>query len=143
MIFGDLSSVLENEQSIYEAVQNNFNQSVNNIKKPTKWSKILTSLAHYGMNYDDKVYQNMVAVPADKLLQPKDDVLLQQTIYGSSMNNWRTKQEEEKSFSQKTLEQKRQILRNLAMQPELENILDIMANEAIVYDDEESYICTP
>ena len=29
------------------------------------------------------------------------------------------------------------------MQPELENILDIMANEAIVYDDEESYICTP
>lgn len=143
MIFGDLSSVLENEQSIYEAVQNNFNQSVNNIKKPTKWSKILTSLAHYGMNYDDKVYQNMVAVPADKLLQPKDDALLQQTIYGSSMNNWRTKQEEEKSFSQKTLEQKRQILRNLAMQPELENILDIMANEAIVYDDEESYICTP
>ena len=143
MIFGDLSSVLENEQSIYEAVQNNFNQSVNNIKKPTKWSKILTSLAHYGMNYDDKVYQNMVAVPADKLLQPKDDVLLQQTIYGSSMNNWRTKQEEEKSFSQKTLEQKRQILRNLAMQPELENILDIMANEAIVYDDDESYICTP
>ena len=143
MIFGDLSSVLENEQSIYEAVQNNFNQSVNNIKKPTKWSKILTSLAHYGMNYDDKVYKNMVAVPADKLLQPKDDVLLQQTIYGSSMNNWRIKQEEEKSFSQKTLEQKRQILRNLAMQPELENILDIMANEAIVYDDEESYICTP
>ena len=143
MIFGDLSSVLENEQSIYEAVQNNFNQSVNNIKKPTKWSKILTSLAHYGMNYDDKVYQNMVAIPADKLLQPKDDALLQQTIYGSSMNNWRTKQEEEKSFSQKTLEQKRQILRNLAMQPELENILDIMANEAIVYDDEESYICTP
>lgn len=143
MIFGDLSSVLENEQSIYEAVQNNFNQSVNNIKKPTKWSKILTSLAHYGMNYDDKVYQNMVAVPADKLLQPKDDALLQQTIYGSSMNNWRIKQEEEKSFSQKTLEQKRQILRNLAMQPELENILDIMANEAIVYDDEESYICTP
>lgn len=143
MIFGDLSSVLENEQSIYEAVQNNFNQSVNNIKKPTKWSKILTSLAHYGMNYDDKVYQNMVAVPADKLLQPKDNALLQQTIYGSSMNNWRTKQEEEKPFSQKTLEQKRQILRNLAMQPELENILDIMANEAIVYDDEESYICTP
>ena len=143
MLFGDLSSVFDSEQSIYEAVQNNFNQSFSNIKKPTKWSKILTSLAHYGMNYDDKVYQNMVAVPADKMLQPKDDVLLQQTIYGSSMNNWRQKQEEEKPFSQKTLEQKRQILRNLAMQPELENILDIMANEAIVYDDEESYICTP
>ena len=29
------------------------------------------------------------------------------------------------------------------MQPELEDILDIMANECIVYDDNESYICTP
>lgn len=143
MIFGNLSSVFENEQSIYEAVQNNFNQSYSNIQKPTKWSKILTSLAHYGMNYDDKVYANMIAVPADKMLQPKDDAILQQTIFGQSMNNWRQKQEEEKPFSQKTLEQKRQILRNLAMQPELENILDIMSNEAIVYDDEESYICTP
>lgn len=143
MKFGDLSSVFENEQSIYEAVQSNFNQTYSNIQKPTKWSKILTSLAHYGMNYDDKVYQNMIAIPADKMLQPKEDVILQQTLFGQSMNNWRQKQEEEKPFSQKTLEQKRQILRNLAMQPELENILDIMSNEAIVYDDEESYICTP
>ena len=140
MVLGD---IFNTEQSIYESVQNNFSQSYSNIKKPSKWSKILTSLAHYGMNYDDKVYNNMVAVPADKMLQPKDDVLLQQTIYGSSMNNWRQKQEEEKPFSQKTLEQKRQILRSLAMQPELENILDIMSNEAIVYDDKESYICKP
>ena len=150
MIFGNLNQVLEGEQSIFEAVQGNFQNSYDNIKnassgikKPTKWSKILTSLAHYGMNYDDKVYQNMVAVPADKALQPKDDVLLQQTIYGASMNNWRQKQEEEKPFSQKTLEQKREVLRKLAMQPELEDILDIMSNEAIVYDDEESYICKP
>ena len=31
----------------------------------------------------------------------------------------------------------------MAMQPELEDILDMMANESIVYDDEESYICEP
>ena len=29
------------------------------------------------------------------------------------------------------------------MQPELKDILDIMANECVVYDDNESYICTP
>lgn len=143
MIFGNLNNVLENEQSIFEAVQQNFQQSYANIKKPTKWSKILTSLSHYGMNYDDKVYKNMIAVPADKNLQDKDDVLLQQTLYGNSMNNWRAKQEEDKAFSEKTLEQRREVLRKMAMQPELEDILDIMANEAIVYDDDESYICKP
>ena len=46
MIFGNLESVLENEQTINEAVQKNFQQSYNNTQKPTKWSKILTSLSH-------------------------------------------------------------------------------------------------
>ena len=31
----------------------------------------------------------------------------------------------------------------MAQQPELEDILDIMANESIVYDSEQSYICQP
>ena len=143
MIFGNLSSVLENEHTIFEAVNNNFQSSFNNIKKPSRISKLLTSLSHYGMNYDDEVYKNMVAIPANKLLQPKDDVMLQQTLYGSTFNNWREKQEEEKAFSEKTLQQKRDILRKLAGQPELEDILDIMSNEAIVYNDDESYICKP
>ena len=142
MIFGNLESVLQNEQSINEAVKQNFQQSYN-MQKPTKWSKILTSLSHYGMNYDDQVYNNMVAFPADKALQPKDDVALQQILVGSALNNWKVKPEEDKSFSEKTLEQKRDVLRKMAMQPELEDILDIMANESIVYDDDESYICTP
>lgn len=144
MIFGNLEKALENEQSINEAVKQNFDQSYQNImKKPTAWSKILTSLSHYGMNYSDQVYKNMVAFPADKVIQPKDDVALQQVLMGSSMNNWKVKPEEDKSFAEKTLEQKRDILRKMAMQPELEDILDIMSNESIVYDDDESYICTP
>lgn len=143
MIFGNLESVLENEQTINEAVQKNFQQSYNNTQKPTRWSKILTSLSHYGMNYSDQVYKNMVAFPADKAIQPKEEVALQQVLMGSSMNNWKVKPEEDKSFAEKTLEQKRDILRKMAMQPELEDILDIMSNESIVYDDDESYICTP
>jgi len=143
MIFGNLEKVLENEQSINEAVKQNFQQTNNNVQKPTRWSKILTALSHYGMNYSDEVYKNMVAFPADKAIQPKDEVALQQVLMGSSMNNWKVKPEEEKTFAEKTLEQKRDILRKMAMQPELEDILDIMANESIVYDDDESYICTP
>lgn len=144
MILGDINSVLEGEQTIMEAVNDNFKQSMMNIKKPTKWSKILTTLSHYGMNYDDKVFKNMQAIPADKMLQPKEEAgILQQNLYGSWLNNWKIKPDEEKTFSEKTFDQKRQILRQMAIQPELEDILDVMANESIVYDDEEAYICTP
>ena len=144
MIFGNLSDVLSGDQTITEAVKQNFDKSYDNIQKPGQISKILRTLSHYGMNYSDKVYQNMIAIPADKALQPKDP-LIQQSLYGTAgyNNNWKLKQEEEKAFNEKTLDQKREILRKLAMQPELEDILDIMANECIVYDDNESYICTP
>jgi len=144
MIFGNLSDVLNGDQTITEAVKQNFDQSYHNIQKPGQISKILRTLSHYGMNYSDKVYKNMIAIPADKALQPKDP-MIQQSLYGTAgyMNNWKVKAEEDKPFNEKTLDQKREILRKLAMQPELEDILDIMANECIVYDDNESYICTP
>ena len=143
MIFGNLERVWDGEQSIMEAVDNN-NKDLYGIKQPSKISKILTMLARYGMNYEDQVYKNMVAVPADKALQPKDPIF-QQTLYGNSgyMGNWKVKPEEEKSFAEKTVEQKREVLRKMAMQPELEDILNIMANECIVYDDDLAYICTP
>ena len=143
MIFGNLDRVWDGEQTIMEAVDTN-NKDLYGVKQPSKISKILTTLARYGMNYEDKVYKNMVAVPADKSLQPKDPIF-QQTLYGNSgyMGNWKIKPEEEKSFSEKTLEQKREVLRKMAMQPELEDILNIMANECIVYDDDFAYICTP
>ena len=59
------------------------------------------------------------------------------------LDNWKVKGEEEKPFKEKTIEQKRDILRKMAAQPELEDILDVMTNECIVYDDDESYICKP
>ena len=143
MILGNLEGAISYDQTILENINDNLKDTMLGIKKPTRWSKLLTTLSHYGMNYDDKIYKNMQAIPADKLLQPKDDMLmLQQNLYGWQ-NNWRLKQEEEKDFNEKTLEQKRQLLRNLAMAPELEDILDQMSNESIVYDDDEAYICTP
>lgn len=142
MIFGDLENVFNGDIPIYEAIENSFGN--NQIKKPGTISKILHSLSHYGMNYNDKIYKNMIAVPADKNLQPKDP-LLQQSLYGSFgyNNNWKVKPEEDKNFQEKTLDQKREILRKMAMHPELEDIIDIMANECIVYDDNNAYICTP
>ena len=145
MKLGNLGSVLENEQTIYEAINENFKEENTYLtgKKPKRLSRILTKLSHYGMHYDDKVYKNMRAIPADKALQPKDDAILQTTLWGAGANNWKIKPEEEKTFSEKSLTQKLDILRKMAMQPELEDIIDMMANESIVYDDDESYICEP
>ena len=144
MIFGDLDNALSGEQTIMQTVNENYKASLLNIKKPSKWSKILTTLSHYGMNYDDKVYKNLQAIPADKLLQNKEETnLLQQNLYGMWQNNFKIKPEEEKTFTEKTFDQKRTVLRNIAMQPELEDILDKMCNESVVYDDEEAYICQP
>lgn len=149
MLFGNLTEVLEGEKPIYEAMADNvFTNSIRNgstkytEKKQSRISSILKSLSQYGMNYDAELLKNMRAIPADKSLMSKDDQYVQQSIYGA-FNNWKSKSEEDRKFSEKTLEQRRQTLRKLAMQPELEDILDIMANECIVYDDDESYIGQP
>lgn len=143
MRFGNLINAVNGDDTIINVINENMQPSLSEAKKPTRFAKILTRLSHYGMSYNDKVYKNMMAIPADKNLQPKDDALLQQTLYGGGLNNWKVKPEEEKSFAEKSLDQKRDILRKMAMQPELEDILDVMANEAIVYDHDETYICEP
>lgn len=140
MIFGNLNKVLDEEQNIYESVENIVGSKP---EKPSKISKILRSLSKYGMNYDDDVYNNMKAVPADKGLMKQTMVTNSYPGYATLMNNWKVKAEEDKPFSEKTLNQKRDILRKLALQPELEDILDIMCNESIVYDDNETYIAQP
>ena len=144
MKLGNLESIFNDGNNLYDVINENLKpQTYLEGKKPKKLSRILTTLSHYGMKIDDKVYKNMRAIPADDALQQKDDALLQATLWGAGANNWKIKPEEEKSFSEKSLTQKFEILRKMAMQPELEDIIDMMANESIVYDDDESYICEP
>ena len=136
MILGDIFASFNGESQVNESYAPQYSY-----KKPGKIASILNTLSQYGMSYDDQVYKNMKAIPADKLLQPKDDNMVLQSMYSNM--NWKIKPEEEKTFHEKTLEQRRDILRKLAAQPEIEDILDIMADECIVYDDEEVYICKP
>ena len=144
MIFKNIDEALSGEKNIADIINENFKNELLNIKKPTRWSKMLTYLSKYGMSYDDKVYQNIQSVPSDKLLQNKSETsLLYTNLFGSSNNAAKQTPEEEKPFNEKTFGQRIQILRNMSGQPELEDILDQMSNEAIVYDDAESYICKP
>ena len=97
MRFGNLINAVNGDDTIINVINENMQPSLSEAKKPTRFAKILTRLSHYGMSYNDKVYKNMMAIPADKNLQPKDDALLQQTLYGGGLNNWKVKPEEEKT----------------------------------------------
>lgn len=144
MIFGNLNKVLENEQTIYEAVKDNiFTTSARENKMPSKVSNILMALSHYGMNYNKDLIKNLRAVPADKMLQQDSDKLIADYYSQRWDSSWNVTPEEDKPFAEKTLQQKRDILRKMAMQIELDDILDIMTNEAIVPDENEAYICKP
>lgn len=138
MIFGNLNDVFEGEHSIYEAVQSN----TEDYRKPTFVGELLQRLSHYGMSYSEDVYKNMHAIPANTDLIPQEFEQIV-NMYGNVKETFRVKGEEDKTYAEKTVDQKRQVLRKMAQQPELEDILDIMANESIVYDSELSYICQP
>lgn len=141
MVFGNLNKVLEGEQSIFESImENNSNQDY---KKPSYVSELLDKISHYGMSYSKDIYKNMHAIPANKDLIPQEFTNIN-NLYGSGTNDmFRIKGEDEKTYAEKTINQKRLVLRKMAQQPEIEDILDVMCNESIVYDSEYTYICQP
>ena len=112
-------------------------------KKKGTIARFFSNMSRLGMSYDEQVIANMRAIPADKNFIPKEQQLVNQDLFTSMANNWKVKQNADKDFFSKDFPQKRDALRKLAMQPELEDILDTMTNEAIVYDNELVYFAEP
>ena len=112
-------------------------------KKKNTIAKFFSNLSRLGMEYDDKVIDNMRAIPADKNLIPKPEQLQNQDLFSQLSSSWKVKQNQDKGFFEKDFPQKREALRKLALQPELEDILDTMTNEAIVYDNDLTYFAEP
>lgn len=112
-------------------------------KKKGVISKFFSNMARMGMSYDEEVVKNMRAIPADKNLIPKNEQLINQDLFTQLSSGWKTKSNADKGFFEKDFAAKRDILRKLALQPELEDILDTMSNEAIVYDSDLTYFATP
>lgn len=112
-------------------------------KKKGRIAKFFSNLARMGMTYDDEVIKNMRAMPADKNLIPKPEQLQNQDLFTQLSSSWKVKQNQDKNFFEKDFPQKREALRKLALQPELEDILDTMTNEAIVYDTDLTYFAEP
>lgn len=112
-------------------------------KKKGTIAKFFSNMSRFGMSYDEKVIDNMRAIPLDKNLLPKDYQLTHQDLFTSLSASGKVKTNQDKSFFDKDFAQKREALRKLALQPELEDILDVMSNEAIVYDNELVYFAEP
>lgn len=112
-------------------------------KKKGKIAKFFSNLSRMGMTYEEDVIKNMRALPADKNLVPKQTQLVNQDLFQQLNSNWKVKQNADKGFFEKDYPQKREALRKLALQPELEDILDTMSNEAIVYDNDLTYFAEP
>ena len=110
-------------------------------KKKRTISQFFSDMSRMGMSYEDDVVKNMRALPADKSLLPKETQLRWDHLL--SQSNWKEKSEKDKNFFDSTFAQKREALRRLAMQPELEDILDTMTNECVVYDSDYTYFCEP
>lgn len=112
-------------------------------KKKNLIAKFFSNMARLGMNYEDDVIANMRAIPADKNMLPKDDQMVNQDLFTQLSSSWKVKQNADKNFYEKDFGQKREALRKLALQPELEDILDTMSNESIVYDSDYTYFVEP
>lgn len=120
----------------------NYSQNKDAKKKRTI-AKFFSNMSRLGMDYDDKVIDNMRAIPADKNFIPKQDQLLNQDLFTQMNSAWKVKSNADKGFFEKDYPTKREALRKLALQPELEDILDTMSNEAIVYDTDLTYFAEP
>ena len=116
---------------------------MDNKKKKSLISRFFSNMSRLGMSYEDKVIDNMKAIPADKNLLPKDYQLTNQDLFTQLSTAWKVKQNQDRNFFEKDFPQKRDALRKLALQPELEDILDTMSNEAIVYDTNLTFFAEP
>ena len=106
-------------------------------------AKFFSNMSRWGMDYDDDVVKNMRAIPADKNLLPKETQLVNQDLFSQLAGGWKVKSNADKNFFEKDYAIKREALRKLALQPELEDILDTMSNESIVYDGDLTYFAEP
>lgn len=112
-------------------------------KKKGTIAKFFSNMSRLGMTYDDKVIDNMRAIPADKNFIPKQEQLINQDLFTQLNSSWKQKSNSDKNFFEKDYPTKREALRKLALQPELEDILDVMTNESIVYDTDLTYFAEP
>lgn len=122
---------------------------VQNRKLSRRIGKALKNLSSFGMQYDDMVVKqsHAIGINEDRFgwrYDPTNAAGGDYDEYGLLANLSLTDINLRKniSFFDKTYKKKREELRRFAVQDEIEEILDILCDESIVYDDK-NYFCEP
>jgi hypothetical protein len=96
-------------------------------------SRSLKNLANLGMRYDDMVVKQSRAVGVSEAEFGNQGYLPEEFLYSLALSD--VGQKKFIAFFDKDYQGRRDYLRKFAMNPEIEFILDAVADEAIVYDD--------
>jgi len=102
-------------------------------------SKGLKNLANLGMRYDDMVVKQSRAVGVTEAEFGNQGYLPEEFLYSLALAD--VGQKKFIAFFDKDYKARRDYLRKFAMNPEIEFIIDTIADEAVVYDDS-NYFCT-
>lgn len=101
-------------------------------------SKSLKNLANLGMRYDDMVVKQSRAVGVTEAEFGNQGYLPEEFLYSLALAD--VGQKKFIAFFDKDYKGRRDYLRKFAMNPEIEFVIDTVADEAIVYDDA-NYFC--
>lgn len=101
-------------------------------------SKSLKNLANLGMRYDDMVVKQSRAVGVTEAEFGNQGYLPEEFLYSLALAD--VGQKKFIAFFDKDYKARRDYLRKFAMNPEIEFVVDTVADEAIVYDDA-NYFC--
>lgn len=127
---------------------NDRNGPLSNGSRPFSISNALKSLSSFGMRYDDLVLRQSQAIgPMEAEIgygQMNPFGLDNDDIYGAfaAMSMTDTNLRSNIPFFDKSYEGKREELRRFSLNDEIEDILDILCDETIVYD-EKNFFCYP
>jgi len=100
-------------------------------------SKSLKTLSSLGMKYDDMVVKQSRAVGVTEAEFGLQGYLPEEFLYSLALTD--VGQKKFIAYFDKDYKSRRDYLRKFAMNPEIEFILDTIADEAIVYDDSNSF----
>lgn len=103
-----------------------------------KLSKALKRLSSLGMDYEDMVIKNSKAIGVTEAQLGQSQFMPEDFLYSLAMSD--IGQKKFIAYFDKQYTQRRDYLRNFAMNGEIENMVEIIADEAIVYD-ERNFFC--
>jgi hypothetical protein len=109
---------------------------------PGFFSRLLRNISNWGMNYNDMVVKNSVAVSANAI--PTGNNVSSQDMYSVFSRNAVSKLLDQKSISylDPRSKEKQAILREYANKDKIKDMIQIVVDEAILYDDT-SQFCHP